>query len=333
MGAEKYFERHQFAGAFNFERESSATTELDDSGRIDIAVARTTLGINSSWSYLLSDQVTLTASGGYADVSFEEAEGNNLTDYTFSNAGLNLRYRFSDRTNWLVNTSLTAFDTPAFEAGGQRIDGETTSYSIRIGFEHAFSETVDGTFLVGQNISSFQTETTRPVLISLFPFRVATQRLTQTGNDGGLLVNSSVLKRFEQGRLLVRWDRSFSASSQGSRADRQEIQGLGTYDLTYRWSARVDVRYREQEQETITNLIVRPIDTINLFGSVGYEITPQISVEFRYRFRHQSRPDLETIADSHRVGLARRYRGEAIPIFVKIHYSVRRNTVVERRTR
>ena len=133
LGAEKYFERHQFAGAFNFERESSATTELNDSGRIDIAVARTTLGINSSWSYLLSDQVTLTASGGYADVSFEEAEGNNLTDYTFSNAGLNLRYRFSDRTDWLVNTSLTAFDTPAFEAGGQRIDGETTSYSIRIG--------------------------------------------------------------------------------------------------------------------------------------------------------------------------------------------------------
>ena len=311
--AEKFFERHQIAGGFNFERESSATTELDDSGRLDTAVPRTTLGLNASWGFLASEQVTLTAFGAYSDVSFKESETSRLTDYRFATAGLNLRYQFSERTDWLVNTSISLFDTPAFSSGGQRVDGETKSYAFQFGFEHAFSDTVDGSLLVGQNISSFKVQTTRPVLVSLFPFRVAQQRSTTSGNDGGLLVDSSVVKRFEQGQLEVEWTRSFNASSQGSRSQRQTVTGRGVYNIDDNWRVRFNTRYREQEQETLADVVLRPLDIITVLGGLEYKFTREMSMELTYRFRHQERSNLGTTAVSHRVGLQFRYRGEAVP--------------------
>ena len=79
-----------------------------------------------------------------------------------------------------------------------------------------FSDTLSGDFAIGHNITRLKSETTGPVLISVFPLQFATGQITFDERAGGQILNTRVHKTFDRGELLVTWDRYFSPSSLGA---------------------------------------------------------------------------------------------------------------------
>ena len=205
----KLFERHQLDAGFDYERESTATTELEDSGIIDdVSIARTRLAGNIGWTYRINDQLSAGAFGGVSDVSFEETRQLRRIDFDTANAGVNLAYTASDRTTVTANASISTFNTPQTRS-------ETESVAFMIGFEHLFSDTLTGSFAIGHNISRLKSIQTQSVLVSLVPLQFATQEVTLDERSGGQILNTRVRKNFNRGHLIVTWDRFFSPSSLG----------------------------------------------------------------------------------------------------------------------
>lgn len=314
LSAVKIFDRHQFSGALVYERENSGSTELTDSGRVDIAVPRTTLGGNAAWGHEITDTLTMSLFGSYRDISFAGGDQTALTDYISASFGTSFEYAQSEATSLLMTASASRFDTPESDIltvlGVGSSDGVTDSFALQVGFEHSFSETLQARFTVGQNISKFKTETTRPTLVSFVPFRIENQTVTETGTNGGLILDTSVRRQIRNGLISASWSRFFSGSSQGARFEREEVIGEARYRWSPRWITRARFVYRDQQQETADDILVRPLQFYNLIGSIEYVFDPEWKLQFYYRFRQQERPDIATIASSHRLGLTLIYNGD-----------------------
>ena len=177
-----------------------------------------------------------------------------------------------------------------------------------------FSDTLSGDFAIGHNITRLKSETTGPVLISVFPLQFATGQMTFDERAGGQILNTRVHKTFDRGELLVTWDRYFSPSSLGARLKRQEIAGRGSYRIWNDLTARAGASFRERSQEGSGGTL-RALDVMFINGSVAYRLTRQWTAQIEYYFRQHTRPNTDISATSHRIGLELRYAGDPLQYF------------------
>ena len=304
----KVLERHQFTVGFEFERESTATTELEDSGIIlDISQTRTMLAGNLGWTYEINERLSAGAFGGVSDVSFEKTSQLTRIDYDTANAGLRLTYVASDRTTVTANASISTFNT-------QQTASETESVAFQIGFEHMFSDTLSGNFAIGHNITRVKSSQTQSVLVSVFPLQFATQQVTQDSRGGGQILNTRVQKTFDRGHLVVTWDRYFSPSSLGVRLKLQETGGRFSYRIRDDLTARAGAWFRERSQEGSGGGL-RSLDTMFIRGSVAYQFKRHWTALIEYHFRQQTQPVTNISATSHRIGLELCYAGDPLQYF------------------
>lgn len=302
-GGERLFERQRVNLEFDFESEGTATTELTDSGLFDVNVKRTTLAANTGWAYSLTEILSVNLFGGYSDVAYEELDRSVFFDYDEANVGTGFRYVMSPTTTLLGNASISRFRTPA-------VRSETKSYSFRFGFEHRFTETVDASFMVGQNISRISVREPVTEIVSFVPLTFATRMVNNEESESGHLVNAFINKRFRNADMSVTWDRYFSPSSLGGRQRRQEVRSRGRYRLSERWNLDGEIGYRESEQEGSINTLVRALDFLTGTASLKYRLTKFWSAEVAYRYRSQQEESADLDAMSNEVFFGIRYEGD-----------------------
>ncbi len=302
LAADKVFERHQLSSEFNYSREASFTTEQTDSDRFNVNVPRTSFFLNSSWLYAVTDQLNLTLIGNAIDVSFEDAPAGRLIDYSQFSLGSFLSYSISDRTNLVATLNVSEFKTP-------QIGSETLSYAFQIGFEKQFYESLHASFRIGHNISYIGFQSTQTQIISQFPPQFATTVMSERRRSSGEIIDLRVEKEFERANVSFEWSRSFSPSSDGSRQQRQEVDGYGRYRISQYLDAALQVQYRESSQEGQVNF-VRPNnrDVIMVRGRLIYRISRYLQGEFGIQYRQVNRTSSGTNSDSERLFLALRYR-------------------------
>ena len=169
--------------------------------------------------------------------------------------------------------------------------------------------------LVGQNLSRQETDTTQPVLISINPPTFANQTVRTNDRVGGLLVDTKVRRVFDWGSIIIKWSRSISPSSQGSRQRREQVDAIARYIFNHKWRARLNFLFRQQELESNSALPVRALDVYETRGTLSHRFTKQIELSGYYRYRHQVRPASSAIAGSHRLGLELEFVGEPLDFF------------------
>ena len=305
INGQKIFERHQFAGGFSFEEEATIRTEQDDSEVFNVNVDRTTLSLNGSWSYRISDRLSYTAFGNAIDVSFEEDPRTGFVDYLVFGLGSSLSYAFSERTTLIGTFSVSEFKVP-------EIGTETRSYSFQGGFQHEFDRSLSTTFYFGHNISHIDFKSSQTRLISLSPLRFDTFVVDQSERSAGEIIDLTVAKKFERSELKFEWSRSFSPSSQGARQRTEIVRGYARYRLTENLDADFAAVYRERTQEGQLNAQrLNNFKVVNTRGRLLYQFTPRWRGEVGYRYRRIDRLNRNEIVDAHRLFAAIRFTPEA----------------------
>lgn len=299
--AQKFFERSQFATEFNFEREASISTELNDSGIFNVNLPRTTYSIESSWTFNVTDTLNFSVSGNALDVTFKEDVRSAFVDYQQYGAGPNLTYALSDRTSIFASLYTSIFKTPA-------TNSETQSYSFQFGFEHQFYESLRAAFRIGHNISTIDFLAAQTTLVSLAPFRVQTTFFDESERSSGEIVNVSLTKTFERASFELEWDRSFSPSSQGARQETDSVEGFFRYRVSRFVYADLRGSFRQRKQEGQANTRrLSDLDVLRIDARILYRWTPEIQAEFGFRHLRHERPSIGTEADSQRVFIFLRY--------------------------
>lgn len=302
----KSLERSQLAGNFRYEREASFTTEQTDSDRFNVNVPRTTLAMDSSWEYSLSEKSRIALFGNVLDVSFDDPPPFTLIDYVQFGAGTSFSHAVSDRTVLVASLSASQFKTP-------QLGSKTLSYSYQFGIEHSFDESLSASFRIGNNIAYLDFKTTETELISLTPPVIVARRVNGNSRASGEIISMSANKYFDRAELRFNWDRTFSPSSEGSRRRSQRVSGFGRYRISRALDGTLDVIYRESQQErtqTLQGTDEREILLIR--GAVRYAISKFWRAELGLQYREINRLETNSKSDSQRLFLALRYTPDQI---------------------
>jgi hypothetical protein len=309
LAVNKFFERHQFAGEFNYSREASFTTEQTDSDRFDVNVPRTSLFVNFSWLYAATERLNITVFGNAADVSFDAAPQGSLIDYGQFAMGSLLSLSASERTDVVATLNVSEFKTP-------QISSETLSYSFQFGFDTLLFESLNTSFRIGHNISYIGSRSTQTQVVSVVPPQFTTTPVSERRRSSGRVIDLSVEKEFERGDARFEWNRAFSPSSDGSRQQRQEVSGYGRYGLRQNLYAVLQVNYRESVQEAQLNL--RRLNNRNLItvrARLLYNLSRFLRAEMGIQYREVNRISSGTKSDSEQLFFTLRYEPQELRYF------------------
>ena len=296
----KLFERHQVGGGFDFSREATFFTEIDDSGLFDVNLARTTLSGRINWSYFLSEAVTLLFNGYVNDVEFEEDPSSQFVDYLAHGVGASINYRFSKLTSFWAIFNRSEFKTP-------QLSSETESYSFQLGFDHQLTKTTKSSFRIGRNRSHLEFKQAQPVLLSLNPLVISNVLVDEEENQSGDIVQLIVEQGFSRANLRMQWDRRFSPSSQGARQEIEEVAGAIRYRVTERIDLLANVRYRNRVQEGTSVTRLNDLEILSYGSRLQYHVSPTLRAEMGYSYREQTRTGQTSDREAHRLFIGLRY--------------------------
>lgn len=113
-----------------------------DVGLIQADVTRNWRSLRPSWTRAVSERSSVQVSYDFTDVSFENAVGTGLVDYTDQNLALTFSHNINPRDSFNVITSNSRYRASA-------IDNSTDTSRLLIGIARAFSETSHGSLAVG----------------------------------------------------------------------------------------------------------------------------------------------------------------------------------------
>ncbi len=121
-----------FSGSYN--QESTLTSELDDTGLTQDNVPRQTWKISPYWIYNLSETKFIQASYLHQDVSYEQSDIAQFTDYVYDVVSLTFSHQWNEK---LTNSATASWFTVKYPS----VKREEEQYSINGNLDYNFSET------------------------------------------------------------------------------------------------------------------------------------------------------------------------------------------------
>lgn len=304
----RIFERHTYGLQFDFSRERSAITELEELGQIDSAVPKTLFSIGGNWDYTVSPEFLLILYSSHTDVSYESVPGSSLVDYSYSVGGINVQYSLSEQTRILGRSSVSAFLNP-------EQNGRTTSYTFQFGFSHNFTEDLEAELLIGQNIGRSKFAVDQQFLVSAVPPVIQTRRVTETARTSGQVITTEVKKTFEEADWRIEWSRNVYPSSLGTRQRRERVLNSIDYRVQRNITLVHQFEFTDQSQEAGLGFPGRPLKRYSLASGIRYRFSDQMQMSLMHRFVQVDRGSAQPSAESNRVTLSLRYSGNPITIF------------------
>lgn len=126
-------ERSYLSFAVNFARDSSVTSELEDTGIVTAAVRRNYLNVSPRWEYRFSGKSSLQFGYHYRSVGWEDSAVSGLEDNNIDEAWGAYKQRLSEHDDLALKLYQAQFESP--ESG---FDSTTTG--AELGFVRRFSE-------------------------------------------------------------------------------------------------------------------------------------------------------------------------------------------------
>ncbi len=256
--------------------------DFNDTGRVTLTGDRQKLRLVPSWDYSFSDVSSIGARFDYYDVSYDDAIGSVLTDYTDARLGLTYRRAISDRSSVVVGVTGRRYeaDDPLVE--------EVTGISGQIGLERDMSQTTRLRVMVG-------VENTERTVGEREPEVVGDVTLTQ---------------RLETISMFAQYRRGVNASGVGQVSVRDQVSVNFSRRLNDKISAGLGVRAYQTRN---VGDVISPFNEreyVQFRGSFTWHLSQAFSVEADYRYTVIDRgPQLDGRANSNRVNLWFVYQG------------------------
>lgn len=255
----KNAERQSFGVRSSVVRDSTRTSEIEDSGVVGFEAQRKeTYRLNPYWSYFVNSTNRLTLNGSYSEIDFAES-ASRLTDYDSAAASLSwFSVVDEDLTlQFMVSGYSTEYDSRELQGRTYLVDTayelESESYSAQVGGEFKFTEQLTIDALVGVINTKQQTDVTDPesacetgvpatVSIPFFPFSAT----------ASLIPNECLREDFDEdsvtGEIGAKW--SGERSNWGVRYSIEHVPSSLGYTVESE-KARANWKYRLTETSNV----------------------------------------------------------------------------------
>lgn len=216
-------ERHHWRLNFSYSKESTLRTELLDTGILGTTRQRELLVVRPSWSYNLTELTRVVASYQFRNQSFTTlgTDTSGLVATDTHGGTLSLIRTLSERTN--IGSVLSYRNVVS--QGGR----ESNNVDLRLRLNHAFSETLGGSFSGGARYTTVEQN-------------------NREGDDVGFLLGVNVGKSFELTRIGLSLKRDVFPSGLGTLRQRDEVILSMETDLTSLLTAGVSARYLKNKR-------------------------------------------------------------------------------------
>lgn len=226
----------------------------DDSGRILLTGTRNKWRISPYWDHRLSDISSIGARLDYFNVQYDDVFAGFLTDYSDTRLNLNYRRTFSN-----VNTGLLTVTARNYDAVNATDD--TNGYGVMTGFEHALSQKMRLTAMIGLE------DTQQP----------------GSGSDPEAVGHIRLTRNLETIRMFAQYRRSVSGSGAGGLSARDSFDLNFLRRLNEKISAGLGVRaYRVKGTGGSTTVDDR--NYLQLQSSFRWYLTRAFVIEADYRY-------------------------------------------------
>lgn len=233
-----------------YSRESTITSELDDTGRVQVVrkVNQTTLA--PAFNYQVSPHSSLSVSLSRQDKNYEAAI-TEFSDYTVDMINVNYSYTVSESTKLQAVLTRSKVDTPdgAFGFIGVSTLSQTNNYQL--GLEYQLAEDMNISALYGKR------DTRQDIEINGSLFTTETSQ--------GSVYNIAATKTLTRGTLKLQATRDYSPSGNGVVYETDNVNLNAQYMLKQRHGLSLDIAYLDRQPSSTS------------FASVGrkyYRIQP-----------------------------------------------------------
>jgi len=189
-------ERSLFSLSGKYQKDTTGTSELEETGRVQTSVSRRDFKFGPSWRYQLTQRLQLELGGNYSDTAY--GEGTRFVDSTYKSYSVSGRYSLSPRTGLSVAVSRSNFERPSILTA-------TDTEGIQLGFNHQFTQRWGMSLSAGPR----KTETSTPLLGKV------------SGKSN--LVNAGVYGNYENTSLSFTFSRSDYPTSNGELEERESL--------------------------------------------------------------------------------------------------------------
>jgi len=289
----------RFAGfiAGDVARRSAIDSELTQTGSEFENVNRHEFSIGPGVTYQLSPQLSVSASGYWQDVAFEENTAG-LLDFRFWSTSITAEYQYSTKSQVNSRFIFSQFESP--EAGGT-----TDTYTIWLGWSSDLSDTLSADLQAGVNFSELTFQ--EFVLVEIPGLGTVVQTVPDSTNELGYVLDARISKDFNLARLDLLYHRRLSPSSRGAQSVSDEYELTFSKEVTDHLEARAAVRYLDRQSE---GQEINALDVTLLRSelSLVWRTSRHTRITSAYEFRRRNL--LGGTGESHRLNIKLSYQFE-----------------------
>lgn len=211
-------ERDVWAGDFSYTRDSTLASELSQTGIVLTRAQHKLLTLTPSWTRALSEQTSLKLSYQFNNSSYDGGAASGLVDYTYHTAEADWLYQANEKNQLSLSASYSRFQT-----AGANYTANTVG--LQAGLTHGFSETLQGTVVLGVNQTRSTVKSTSLQFVPVPPFFVSVVNTATTSNLVPVL-SAQLTKQFESGSINLSASRQLVPTGNGSLVETNRL-GLG----------------------------------------------------------------------------------------------------------
>jgi hypothetical protein len=218
-------------------RDSTLVSELATTGVVQARRQRSLLTANPTWSRALTEATSLRASYSYTDVHYDDTAGTSLINYGDQSASVGIQSKLDERNSVNVAAYYDRYETKPAQF-------RANTYGVQGGYDHAFSETLQGSFIVGlrrtqSTIASDALVCDGPIINGLCLGTVTEVTSVQKETSSGYTLNASLAKRWETDTVSGQLSREINPSGVGSLIQTDRIQVIWTKEWSPTLSSNI----------------------------------------------------------------------------------------------
>lgn len=270
-----------------YTRDTTVTSEREDTGLVQAARRRNKWEGDLSWRYAITQRTNAKFGVEYTDVRFESSPVTRLFDYYNAQLYTTLTYDHTASDEFSFGLRAARFDV-------SDIDSDTDSYAAILGWRHDFSPVLQGNIKAG--------------------IRTSKRDFKQDGvnndkSDTGAVLNASLTGETP----LTTWEISLSRTprpnGRGFLLQRDQLMLDVEHDISRRLSGRINGRLVDVESLDDSSNIA---DREYARGAVGltWQLSRHWYLDGRYRYTWQKLQNRSNTAESNSVLITLTYDGD-----------------------
>lgn len=309
--------RNNLGFAFNFTRDSTLDSELDETGEaISSRATRHRYTLAPNWSHVLSERMRLNLDYRYVKIDYSDDPGvTNLTEYDYHVLSTSLVRMLSERISATALVSYSLYEPET------NLDSKTLS--VQGGLSREFSETLSASFLAGWRKTKSDQLIPNGFCVGTDPdagfpecpggIPVVTRLETDESDDNGSVFSFDINKKLYEGSLSASLIRQSTPSGRdGKLLDTTTLRVSADRRIKERLRASLTAQVTDRETITSTTSGIDSDSDNRKFYSISPEIIwkwrRDLDLRVTYRYRLAERDVTSDNATSNAFYITLNYR-------------------------